>query len=297
MSISVPLYGFGASGGTGDELTVVTPGAGISVTVEKDGKAKTKISSADGTAVFRGLESGEWTVTMTDGSQTATKTATVTTEYSVELTFFAATIHVTYPAGSTCTATDGVTTMTAPDTSGAWEFVVSNAGAWTVSYAGYLYSDLCTVDITASGQTENVTLILASYIFKAGYGYQKDITYNVRPENVSVTDDKITIDSSSGIAFGSANTIDISKYGGMKIEYAASKVANSSNSTYAGAMVLSNTTAPNSSQSGDTSLFPYKKALKVTERTVIDLPFSASGNYYPFLVGCIVGEVYNWWLY
>ena len=288
------------AGGTAGCVLTVTAPAGAVVTASKDGRTLTK-TAASGTVVFRGLETGQWTVTCTDGAQTSVpRTVSVTMDYAVALTFFAATIHVTYPAGSTCTASDGVTTLTAQDTSGTWEFVVSNAGAWTVSYAGDLYSDLCTVDITASGQTENVTLNRASYIFKAGYGYQKDITYNVRPENVSVTNDKITINSPSGIAFGMANTIDIAKYGGMKMEYTASEVVSpgSSSNNYAGAMVLSNTTTPGSSQSSDTSLFPYKKALTVTTgRKVIDLPFTASGNYYPFLAGHMIGNVYNWWLY
>ena len=39
MSIAVPLYGFGASGGTGGTLTVTAP-ANVTVTVSKDGKTK-----------------------------------------------------------------------------------------------------------------------------------------------------------------------------------------------------------------------------------------------------------------
>ena len=41
MSIAVPLYGFGASGGTGGTLAVTAP-ANVTVTVSKDGKTKTK---------------------------------------------------------------------------------------------------------------------------------------------------------------------------------------------------------------------------------------------------------------
>ena len=37
MSIAVPLYGFGASGGTGGTLTVTAP-ANVTVTVSKDRK-------------------------------------------------------------------------------------------------------------------------------------------------------------------------------------------------------------------------------------------------------------------
>ena len=119
------LYGNGGSGGTGATLTITAP-AGCTVTISRDGKAKTKTAGTDGLAVFKGLETGEWTVTITDGEQTAQKTATVTADYSTEITFFSATIHVTYPTGSTCTATDGVTTLTAPDTSGTWACVVPN---------------------------------------------------------------------------------------------------------------------------------------------------------------------------
>ena len=117
--------------GTGATLTVTAP-ALCTVSISKDGKTKTKTAGADGLAVFKGLETGTWTVTITDGEQTAQKTATVTADYSTEITFFSATINVTYPAGSACTATDGTTTLTAPDTSGTWECVVPNAGTWTL---------------------------------------------------------------------------------------------------------------------------------------------------------------------
>ena len=74
-------------GGTGGTLTVTTPGAGITVTASKDGKTKKKVSGADGTAVFKGLEGGTWTITMTDGSQTAQKTVAVTTDYNIVISF------------------------------------------------------------------------------------------------------------------------------------------------------------------------------------------------------------------
>lgn len=152
MQTMVPLYGFGGGGGTGAELTVTAP-AGCTVTVSKDGKTKTKVAGADGVAVFKGLATGEWTVTITDGEQTAQKTVTITADYATAITFFEATIHITYPEGSTCTATDGVTTLTAPDTSGTWDCVVPNAAVWTVSLdSGFTE----TVDVTTSGVTYTV---------------------------------------------------------------------------------------------------------------------------------------------
>lgn len=153
MSTMVPMYGFGGGGGTGAALTVTAP-AGCTVTVSKDGKTKTKVAGADGVAVFRGLATGQWTVNMTDGVQTApAKTADITADYAITMSFFAATINVTYPAGSTCTATDGTTTLTAPDTSGTWDCVVPNAGTWTVSLdSGFAE----TVTITEVGGTQTL---------------------------------------------------------------------------------------------------------------------------------------------
>ena len=149
------------SGMTGATLTVTAP-SGCTVTVSKDGKTKTKTAGADGVAVFKGLKSGQWTLTITDGEQTAQKTVTITADYSTAITFFSATIHVTYPAGSTCTATDGVTTLTAPDTSGSWDCVVPNAGMWTVS-TGNGFRE--TVEVSANG--EDLTLS-KWYLFNNG---------------------------------------------------------------------------------------------------------------------------------
>ena len=139
MQTTIPLYGFGGGGGTGAALTVNAP-AGCTVTVSKDGKTKTKVAGTDGVAVFKGLATGAWTVSISDGEQTAQKSVTITADYSTAITFFTATIHVTYPAGFTCTATDDVTTLTAPDTSGTWDCVVPNAGAWTLLLGNGLFA-------------------------------------------------------------------------------------------------------------------------------------------------------------
>lgn len=87
MSIAVPLYGFGASGGSGGTLTVTAP-ANVTVTVSKDGKSKIKNSGTSGVVVFKGLASGKWNVTIvnSDGKPT-TITADVQTEYTVTIAF------------------------------------------------------------------------------------------------------------------------------------------------------------------------------------------------------------------
>lgn len=160
-------YGFktGSGGGaTGAKLTVNAP-AGCTVTVSKDGKTKNKVADSSGVAVFKGLSTGDWTVTSTDGSKTATKTVTITTDYATMITFFKATINVIYPAGSVCTATYGVTTLTAPDTSGTWACEVPYAGTWTIAVVAKGLTD--TVDITEENQTVDVYLD-KYYLYRLG---------------------------------------------------------------------------------------------------------------------------------
>ena len=135
-----------ADGGT---LTVTAP-AGATVTATKDGKTLTRVAGADGVVVFRGLETGTWTLSSTDGTQTASKTVEIVADYATVITFFTATINVTYPPGLSCTATDGTTTLKAPDTSGTWACVVPNAGTWTVSLDNGFAED---VTVTTDGET------------------------------------------------------------------------------------------------------------------------------------------------
>lgn len=165
MSIAVPLYGFGASGGAGGTLTVTAP-ANVTVTVSKDGKSKIKNSGTSGVVAFKGLASGTWTVTITGDGKTAQKNVVVTTDYSTVIAFFAATINITYPAGSTCTCSDGTTTLSAPDTSGTWACIVPNAGTWTVTSTSGTETDSKAVTITTDGQSTSVELSYALFLFK-----------------------------------------------------------------------------------------------------------------------------------
>ena len=134
-----------ADGGT---LTVTAP-SGATVTVSKDGKTLTRVAGADGAVVFRGLETGTWTLSITDGTQTASKPVEIVADYATVITFFTATINVTYPPGLSCTATDGTTTLKAPDTSGTWACVVPNSGTWTVSLDNGFAED---VTVTTDGE-------------------------------------------------------------------------------------------------------------------------------------------------
>lgn len=171
MSIAVPLYGFGASGGgSGGTLTVTAP-ANVTVTVSKDGKTKTKNSGTSGVVAFKGLASGTWTVTITSDGKTAQKNVVVTTDYSTVIAFFAATINITYPAGSTCTCSDGTTTLSAPDTSGTWTCIVPNAGTWTVAATDGVENTSESVSITTDGQIVAIELSYLLWLYKRGNTY------------------------------------------------------------------------------------------------------------------------------
>lgn len=167
MSIAVPLYGFGSSGSAGGTLTVTAP-ANVTVAVSKDGKTKTKNSGTNGVVVFKGLASGTWTLTITDGSQTSSKPVVVTADYSTVIAFFTATINITYPAGSTCTCSDGTTALSAPDTSGTWACVVPNAGTWTISCTDGTENTSEAVTITTDGQSVSVALSYFLWLYKDG---------------------------------------------------------------------------------------------------------------------------------
>lgn len=171
MSIAVPLYGFGASGGgSGGTLTVTAP-ANVTVTVSKDGKTKTKNSGTSGVVVFKGLATGTWTLTIMDGSQTSSKPVVVTADYSTVIAFFAATINITYPAGSTCTCSDGTTTLSAPDTSGTWACIVPNAGTWTATATDGVENTSESVSITTDGQIVAIELSYLLWLYKSGNTY------------------------------------------------------------------------------------------------------------------------------
>lgn len=88
-------------------------------------------------------------------------------------------IIATYPAGSTCTATDGATTLTAPDTSGSWVCKVPNAGTWTVTVTDGTDTASTAVTITTEGQSESVALSYALYLFKSDGAYSG--TWEAKP--------------------------------------------------------------------------------------------------------------------
>lgn len=67
-------------------------------------------------------------------------------------------INVAYPNGSTCTCTNGETTLRATTNDGKWTFPIPYAGTWTVSSTDGSQSDSENVSIINEWQIETVTL-------------------------------------------------------------------------------------------------------------------------------------------
>ena len=167
----------GGGGGSGGTLVVTSSGAGT-VTVSNSilGKSYSKSVTAGGSVTFKGLKTGEWTVTLSNGTQTTTRSVTVNADYSVSVAYFSATISVTYPATSTCVVTNSGGQTVASDTNTGsstktWTATVGATGAYTVTATatdGSGKSKSTTVNITTDGQSVSVKLSYELILFDNG---------------------------------------------------------------------------------------------------------------------------------
>lgn len=234
-------------GGTGGTLTVTAP-ANVTVTVSKDGKSKIKNSGTSGVVVFKGLASGTWTLTITDGSQTSSKPVVVTADYSTVIAFFAATINITYPAGSTCTCSDGTTTLSAPDTSGTWACIVPNAGTWTATSTSGTETDSKAVTITTDGQSTSVELSYALFLFKPNAPSDIIAGEWEMPANSAVTAEaELTVKSVNNfnanriISARTKGQIDLTEYSTLQATCKASGGSNTKLEVYSGSSTVAST--------------------------------------------------------
>lgn len=80
-------------------------------------------------------------------------------------------IHVAYTAGATCTATNGLKTLTSPNTSGGVLFLIPEPNAlpetWTITLTNGILSKTAQVSITEQYQFKDITLLLSR--LPAGY--------------------------------------------------------------------------------------------------------------------------------
>lgn len=141
-----------------------------------------------------------------------------------------AVIGVTYPAGSTCTCTNGSKTLTAKDTTGKALFVIPSAGTWTVKAVSGSKSKSKAVSITAEGQIETVVLSYELVLFDNGdvtslTGGWKATYYAENYGSAKIADGLITIQGATAYGGSAAayqtlymtkNKIDFTPYNAFK---------------------------------------------------------------------------------
>lgn len=284
-------------GGTGGTLTVTAP-ANVTVTVSKDGKTKTKNSGSSGVVVFKGLASGTWTLTITDGSQTSSKPVVVTADYSTVIAFFAATINITYPAGSTCTCSDGTTTLSAPDTSGTWACIVPNAGTWTAAATDGVENTSESVSITTDGQIVAIELSYLLWLYKSGN------TYNAVTGGWSVSKHPSTGGSFDGVLTLNADSMLLSTEAwGGSVGYANAFTNNSIDLTGVNTLKFKITGIGDTAYSdkeGNTHKFRFSLAVanerptKQAPTFVVDKTILATGEYSVDVSAVTTGYVGIW---
>ena len=234
-------------GGSGSILTV-TAIASETVTISKNGKSKSKTTDSKGIAVFRGLDTGKWTIVIVRGGVPITRVVTVTADYHVAIPLFAATINITYPAGSTCTCSDGTTTLSAPDTSGTWACIVPNAGTWTVTSTSGTETDSKAVTITTDGQSTSVELSYALFLFKPNAPSDIIAGEWEMPGNGAVTAEaELTVKSvnhyngNRDISVRTKGQIDLTEYSTLQATCKASGGSNTKLEVHSGSSVVAST--------------------------------------------------------
>ena len=284
-------------GGSGCILTI-TAVASETVTISKNGKSKSKTADSKGVAVFRGLDTGKWTITIVRGGVPITRVVAVTADYSVAIPLFAATINITYPSGSTCTCSDGTTTLSAPDTSGTWACIVPNAGTWTVAATDGVENTSESVSITTDGQIVAIELSYLLWLYKSGN------TYNAVTGGWSVSEHPSTGGSFDGVLTLNDNSMLLSTEAwGGSVGYANAFTNNSIDLTKINTLKFKITGIGNTAYSdkeGNTHKFRFslvvanERPTKQSPTFAADLKILATGEYSVDVSAVTAGYVGIW---
>ena len=180
------------TGGYGATL-VVTGVAGDTCTITNGTKTRTKTFGTDKKATFKGLATGTWTVKMTNGSKTSTRTIIITADYALTIAYFSATIKVTYPAKSKCIIKNSSGAQVASDTNTGttaktWNAKVNAKGTYTVTATatdGSGKKKSTTVSITDDGQVKTATLVYETVLWEAGADQNTSITGGLAANNTT----------------------------------------------------------------------------------------------------------------
>lgn len=139
-------------------------------------------------------------------------------------------INVKYPAGYTCTCTDGDETLRAGDRTGVWTFPVTQFGSHAVSTSGSEGSKSETVTITTAGTTVDVNLCFVLYVFNGSY----NIDYltggwtveNPNNQEYSIGSTIYSNATTGKIRLHTRNKIDTTGYTKYNIKYKQTRVSN-----------------------------------------------------------------------
>lgn len=200
-----------------------------------------------------------------------------------------------YPAGSTCTCSDGTTTLSAPDTSGTWACIVPNTGTWTATETTNNRS--ATVEITSDGQKENINLT-RFYLFKSGDG-EIVTMYQASEENATITvgEDQVrfqrkdqSTDFNSQVCYRNASPISVDDYSTACFEISCETLGDTG---YEDILCVANTAFT----VNQFNVSP-KYQLKVNaDRHIVNLDISnLTGGRYIGTTGGWQGNLYNIWL-
>lgn len=287
----------GGGGGSGATLVVSSP-ANVSVTVSKDDKSYTKNSGSLGSATFKGLATGTWTVVISGNGQTATKTIEITADYAITIAFFSAFINITYPATSTCVVTNSGGQTVASDTNTgsstkAWTATVGATGTYTVTATatdGSGKTKSTTVSVTADGQSSSVTLSYELVLFDNGNYDQETGGWEAATDgynasyDIAETTPELIVAKSSSSASGFARCYTKSKVDLTEIKTIVFNVKFSQTNNFFGKVGIANTQTPDFTKPSD--FVAYKSLSVSTEYIDVSIDVSSlSGSYYVVLGG------------
>lgn len=216
-----------------------------------------------------------------------------------------ATIAVTYPAGSSCTCTNGTIILNDSDTNGEVVFAIPEAGNWTVSCSNGTDSKSQSVSIISKGQCEEVILLYKKYLFKAGEGVVADWTClkgGYTGANASAS--SLTLSGgtswywSATAAVTSNNTIDLSGYNKLVVDVQTNMAATSDAYAWVGVSADKFTRGPESSTISIDGSIAYTK-INTTARSNVEVNIADISRGYVFVASYgmkINTTAYNIWL-
>lgn len=176
--------------------------------------------------IFRNCDLGTWKIEARLSGQYATKNVEIKEDgqlvrYHVTLSYWQATITVTYPAGAVCTCSKGTTELTAPDTSGSHVFTVDEPGDWTVEATQWDDSSSEIVTVTdQNGAEYTIEVDFVTYLYNNGDdNFTLTGGWVIWSGNVTKDAESIRLlDGTTRAIIGTKNKIDLTPYSILSVK-------------------------------------------------------------------------------